>query len=287
MELHMFYNGIMKALCAILFLSVIYLWLIKPARQTRKDKMKPFEEVYLTHRGFFNNADIPENSLPAFARTVRNGLGTELDVQLTTDNRLVVFHDQNLKRMCGVDRILTDCSYEELQQYRLLDTEETIPLLEEVLKLLKPDTPLIIEIKPEGDAIRTCEETVKMMKERDRLYVMESFHPGVVYYLKKHHPEIIRGQLAYDMFSDKNSTASFLTRFICTNLLGNCLTRPDFIAYDVNSRHNLSFLLCSQLFKAECVAWTVKSENDLAYARKYYQQVIFDTFVPADIEVRD
>lgn len=274
-------------LIAILLILMIYLYLIKPAGKKRKDKMKPFEEVYLTHRGFFNNIDIPENSLPAFAKTVRNGLGTELDVQLTTDNRLVVFHDQNLKRMCGVDKKLTDCSYEELQQYRLLDTEEKIPLLEEVLKLLKPDTPLIIEIKPEGDAIRTCEETVKMMKDRSNLYVMESFHPGVVYYLKKHHPEIIRGQLAYDMFADKENTDTFLTRFICTNLLGNCMTRPDFVAYDVNSKHNLSFLLCSKLFKAECVAWTVKNEDDLAYARKYYQQVIFDTFVPSDISERD
>ena len=277
----------MKAFCVILFLLFLYLWMIRPARQTRKEKMKPFEEVYLTHRGFFNNADIPENSLPAFAKTVRNGLGTELDVQLTTDNRLVVFHDQNLKRMCGVDRILTDCSYEELQEYPLLDTEERIPLLEEVLDLLKPDTPLIIEIKPEGDAIRTLEETVRMMKNRHHLYVMESFNPVVVYHLKQHHPEIIRGQLAYDMFKDKENTSPFLIRLICTNLLGNCLTRPDFIAYDVDSKNNLSFLLCSKLFKAECVAWTVKNEDDLAYARKYYQQVIFDTFVPSDITEHD
>ena len=272
---------------AIALLIGVYLVLIKPAGQSRKEKMKPFEEVYLTHRGFFNNIDIPENSLPAFAKTVRNGLGTELDVQLTTDNRLVVFHDESLKRMCGIDKKLTDCSYEELQGYPLLNTEERIPLLEEVLVLLKPDTPLIIEIKPEGDAIRTCEETVRMMKERDHLYIMESFHPAVVKHLKDHHPEIIRGQLAYDMFSDKENKHSFLISLICTNLLGNILTKPDFIAYDVHSRYNPSFLLCSLLYKAECVAWTVQNENDLAYARKYCQQIIFDSFIPSDLTAID
>ncbi len=154
-------------------------------------------------------------------------------------------------------------------------------------EMMKPDTPLIIEIKPEGDAIRTCEETVKLMKNYDRLYVMESFNPAVVRYLRTHHPKIIRGQLAYNMFRDEENKNPFMISFICTNLLGNILTRPDFIAYDVQSKNILSFLLCSRLFRAECVAWTVKNEDDLKYARKYYQQIIFDTFVPSDISVRD
>ena len=277
----------MKIILFVIVLMILYLWMIKPRRQDRREMMKPFEAVYLTHRGFFNNTDVPEKSLPAFEKTVRNGLGMELDVQLTTDDKLVVFHGRSLKRMCGIDKDLTDCSYEELQQYRLLDTDCRIPLFEDVLNMLKPDTPLIIEIKPEGDAIRTCEETVKLMKNYDRLYVMESFNPAVVRYLRTHHPEIIRGQLAYNMFRDEENKNPFMIGFICTNLLGNVLTRPDFIAYDVQSKNILSFLLCSRLFKAECVAWTVKNEDDLKYAHKYYQQIIFDTFVPSDISVRD
>ena len=270
----------------MLFIFIIifmYLYLIKPGKQTRKAQMKPFEEVYITHRGFYDNKAIPENSLPAFRKTVRNRMGTELDVQLTKDDRLVVFHDHSPKRMCGVDRVLTECTYDELLQYPLLDTEEKIPLFEEVLAVLKPDTPLIIEIKPEGDAIRTCEETVQLMKNYDYTYIMESFNPLVVKDLKDKHPEIIRGQLAYNMISDENNRYPFIVKFACTGMLTNVLTRPDFIAYNVHSPFNLSFMLCSKLFGAECVAWTVQNEKDLAYARKYYQQVIFDSFIPSDI----
>ena len=85
--------------------------------------MKPYEKRYIAHRGLFNNRDIPENSLPAFRKAVQNGYGIELDVQLTKDDRLVVFHDGSLQRMTGVSKNLIDCSYEELPEYRLLETE--------------------------------------------------------------------------------------------------------------------------------------------------------------------
>ena len=81
----------------------------------RKEKMKVFEKQYIAHRGLFDNeSEAPENSIPAFQRAVQQGYGIELDVQLTTDNRLVVFHDETLQRMCGFDKKLTDCSYDEL-----------------------------------------------------------------------------------------------------------------------------------------------------------------------------
>ena len=268
---------------AVIIIILVYLYMIMPnLDKDRIASMSSFEKVYLTHRGFFNNKDIPENSIKAFKGTVANGYGTELDVQLTTDNKLVVFHDESLKRMCGVDKKLTDCSYDELLQYNLLDTDEKIPLFEDVLNVLEEDTPLIIEIKPEGDAEKTCELTVQLMKNYKRNFTMESFNPKVVLYLKKNHPEIIRGQLAYDMFPDEESKSSFFIKFICTNYLLNFLTKPDYCAYDVNNMKGLSFQIISRIYKAECVAWTVKSEEMLSEANKYYQQIIFDSFVPKE-----
>ena len=128
---------------------LLYLFLIFP-NISRKEALKPYTERYVAHRGLFNNKDVPENSLKAFRKAVESGYGIELDVQLTTDDRLVVFHDVSLYRMTGIDKNLTDCSYEELLTYHLLDTDEKIPLFSDVLKVLQPDTRLIIEIKPEG-----------------------------------------------------------------------------------------------------------------------------------------
>ena len=272
----MYYNMIMQIL---IILIILYLAAIYP-NTTRKSRLKPYEERYIAHRGLFNNEDIPENSLPAFKKAVTNGYGIELDVQLTTDDQLVVFHDASLKRICGIEKNLIDCDYAQLQKYRLLNTDEKIPLFADVLKVLKKTTPLIIEIKPEGRYIETTKKVVAMMKDYDGLFNIESFNPLVVLYLKRHHPEIIRGQLSYNSLADKEAKANIFFKFICTNLLFNFLNKPDYIAYDCRSVNNPSFMICSLLYKAECVAWTIKSPEELEKVRKYYRCFIFDSFIP-------
>lgn len=83
------------------------------------------------HRGYFDNEEIPENSLPAFRKSAESGLAVELDVRPTKDGKIVVFHDSNMSRMCGADLRVRDLSFEELSEYRLLGTDERIPLFSE------------------------------------------------------------------------------------------------------------------------------------------------------------
>ena len=85
----------------------------------------------IAHRGLFNR-NYPENSLGAFENAVKNNFGIELDVQFTKDKKVVVFHDDNLKRMTKDKRNVNELTYKELKNLKLLDTNETIPLLEEV-----------------------------------------------------------------------------------------------------------------------------------------------------------
>ena len=118
-----------------IIIFVLYLYAIYP-NTSRKEKLKPYTDTFIAHRGLFNNINVPENSLLAFKLAVEKGYGIELDTQITKDDKIVVFHDGNLKRMTGVDKMLIDCTYEELQSYRLLDTDERIPLFSDVLKVL-------------------------------------------------------------------------------------------------------------------------------------------------------
>ena len=263
---------------AILFW--IYLISIFP-NITRKHTFKPYENTYIAHRGLFNNKDIPENSIKAFKKAVKNGYGIELDVQLTSDNKLVVFHDESLKRMINIDKILHDCTYKEIKNLKLLNTNETIPLFEDVLKVIKKDTPLIIEIKPEGRYIETTKATVEMMRDYDGIYNMESFNPNVVRYLKEKEPQIIRGQLAHNYFVH-NKEMPFIQKLSLTYLLLNIYTKPDYIAYDCNNTSNLSFKLVSKLYKGECIAWTIKSQKQLQDNKNLYNCFIFDSFIPKD-----
>lgn len=256
----------------------IYLMAISP-NLTRKYAFKPYEESLIAHRGLYNNTNIPENSIKAFKEAVKNGYGIELDVQLTADNELVVFHDENLKRMTGVDKILNECNYDEISHLHLLDTSETIPLFKDVLKVLDKTTPLVIEIKPEGRYIENTKATVEMMRNYDGIYNMESFNPNVVRYLKENEPDIIRGQLSHNYFIHGKGMNIFL-KFALTYLLLNFYTKPDYIAYDCLNTSNLSFRIISKIYKAECIAWTIKSQKQLENNSEYYKCFIFDSFIP-------
>ena len=68
----------------------------------------------IAHRGL-HDAELPENSIPAFQKAIDCGFNIEIDVHLTLDGHLVVFHDDNLKRVCGVDKLVKICTLEELK----------------------------------------------------------------------------------------------------------------------------------------------------------------------------
>ena len=246
----------------------------------RKEKMKVFEKQYIAHRGLFDNeSEAPENSIPAFQRAVQQGYGIELDVQLTTDNRLVVFHDETLQRMCGFDKKLTECSYDELKHYRLAKSDEKIPLFDEVLKVIDGKVPLIVEVKSEGDWKKTTQLMAERMDSYQGCYCMESFHPFAVKWFKDHRPEIIRGQLSTNYFKDKINR-KWYEKFLLSNLMLNFLTKPDFIAYNHLWKKDFSYTLCRKLFKPENVAWTIKNQKELEEAEKTFDVIIFDSFIP-------
>ena len=270
---------ILIVIAAILFIA--YPLALRPNTR-RREQMQPFEKVMIAHRGFFDNeTEYPENSLPAFQRAVEAGYGIELDVQLTTDEKLVVFHDASLKRMCGIDRKVTECSYAELQQYTLANSSQKIPLLDEVLSVIDGRAPLIVEVKPEGNCIRTAELLNARMTDYDGIYCIESFHPLVVTWYYRHQPEVIRGQLSSD-FMKENEGLNCLVRFLMSNLLLNFFTKPDFIAYNHKYSDQTSYRLCRKLYQVENAAWTIKSQADLERARENFQIFIFDSFIPKE-----
>lgn len=258
----------------------LYLFCLCPNRG-RQGRMAPFMETFIAHRGLYSNPTIPENSLPAFARAVRHGYGIELDVQLTADDQLVVFHDETLLRACGDARKLHTLTYGELEKLSLFGTGEKIPLLRDVLAAVGGAVPLIVEIKKEGRYLETTRRTHAMLQGYSGVYCVESFHPLVMRWFRKHSPETIRGQLSTD-FGREEAGLAPAASFVLTNLLLNFLSRPDFIAYNRLFQDQGSFNLCRRLFHPVNVAWTVKSGDQLEADRARYQVFIFEGFLPSD-----
>ena len=116
-----------------------------------KDKYRDLLRRPFAHRGV--HSLFPENSMPAFEDAIKLNLGIELDIHLTKDEQIVVFHDDNLKRMTGANEYIKMLTYEQIKQYKLNNTEHTIPLLRDVLNLVKGKVPILIEIKTNNNKI--------------------------------------------------------------------------------------------------------------------------------------
>jgi len=196
-----------------------------------------FKGVFYAHRGLYGNEHgIPENSLPAFRAAAEKGYGVELDVQLSSDGRVVVFHDDTLDRVCGVHGNVVDFPLADLQEMRLLHTEESIPLFTDVLAVLAQGAgPVIVELKSGRRNDELCKKTREILRGYSGVYCVESFDPGIVRWFLKNAPEVIRGQLAMPAEHYAAGTNPLLAR-----LLAGCrfsfLNRPDFIAYQVGPR---------------------------------------------------
>ena len=135
------------------------------------------DKVTITaHRGDCSGA--PENTLAAFELAIENGADIiELDVRQTKDGEIVVMHDENLKRVCGVNKKVGKLTYEELQKYspgkkyrgpnEELYREEKIPTLQEVIDLVGDRAKLNIELKPAKTDKNLSQRVAEIIAEND------------------------------------------------------------------------------------------------------------------------
>lgn len=263
-------------------LAVCLLLVLLAVLPRRRRNTAPFDSTAYAHRGLHtNDSRIPENSLASFAAAAKEGYGVELDVQFTADRQIVVFHDDNLKRMCGIDRRLDELTYAELKDIRLLDSNERIPLLSEVLEILDGAT-LLCEFKAMRSYTDTslCAAVLPLLDGYKGAVCIESFNPFMVRWFRKHAPNYIRGILSKKF--EKGEVAQIL-RFPLSSLFTNWLCRPDFIAYQHTDHTQLFFRIC-RLFHPMTIAWTVRSASEDQEAKRRFDTVIFEGFLPTDTD---
>lgn len=250
-------------------LFLIYLFLLTTRR--RRTAAEVFMKTPYAHRGLHGKG-VPENSLAAFSAACEAGYGIELDVQLSSDGEVMVFHDESLSRMTGVDASLYDFSLGKLKTLRLAESEQAIPTLREVLALVDGRVPLLVEIKSDHAVMEVCRKTAEILDEYKGPYMVESFHPLAVNWFRKNKEEVVRGQLSSRLFVKGKRT---LSMFLVQNLLLNFLARPDFVAYDYKAKGAISFVLCRFFYRPYTVAWTVKDGEGLARSAAF-DGIIFE-----------
>ena len=256
--------------------ALTYLFLIMPRLRDRADM-----DMLLTnyaHRGLWGTA-APENSLRAFAMAAQEGYGIELDIQLSRDKQIMVFHDRDMKRMCGIDKKLSDMTCRELKSLALKGTDQTIPTLAEVLYLIDGRVPLIIELKSGAGDAELCRRAAAMLDKYQGAFCVESFDPRLVAWFKKYRPRYARGQLVTKM--KKYDTAKeTIGSFCLSRLMGNVLSRPDFIAVDGRIQGSLMIRAIHRLFKVPIFVWTVRTKRDMDLCISERYNFIFEKIKP-------
>jgi glycerophosphoryl diester phosphodiesterase len=228
-------------------------FLIAPGIANKRQKA-PFQGRNFAHRGLHKyDKSVPENSLPAFRAAVDNGYGIELDVQLSADDQVVVFHDDSLERVCGMEGDVTDRTWTELSALRLCGTEERMPLLTEVFDIVAGRGPIIIELKRGMRNEDLCQKTLNLIDAYKGPVCVESFDPFIVRWFRRNAPDILRGQLAAPC-EDMAEVATRRNAFLLGNLLTNFIGRPQFIAYKIGKKP-FTVRLCEAM-GAMKVAWT-------------------------------
>ncbi len=249
------------------------LFLLSPGSATKRQRA-PFLGRNYAHRGLHSeDRSVPENSLEAFRLAGRAGYGAELDVQLTKDGQVVVFHDDTLERVCGVRARVDEKSYDELRMLRLCGTEQRIPLFSEVLEVYGGRGPLIVELKNGRRNRELCEKTYALLSDYPGEVCIESFNPLIVRWFRLHARDLVRGQLACPR-KEYGTAVSPRMAFLLSHCLLNFLSRPQFIAYRIG-RRPLSVRL-SEAMGAMRFGWTAHN----ARAEWGRDGVIFEFYRP-------
>ncbi len=268
----------MWLLALILILAALYLLSLR-GRAGHKG-LPELRRWYYAHRGLHGNG-LPENSMAAFRAALEHGYGIELDIHLMQDGNLAVIHDSSLKRTAGADVRIEDLSAADLENYHLEGTDEAIPLFQQVLDLYAGKAPLIVELKcVDNNAAALCSAACAMLDGYDGPYCMESFDPRCLLWLKKHRPQIIRGQLAENWLKAKDFKLPWILKLILTCHLGNFILKPDFIAYKFADRNVFGTDICRKLWGVQGVSWTIRSQEDFNSAVQANWIPIFEGFIP-------
>lgn len=238
----------------------------------------------IAHRGIHDNdSGLIENSMPAFAETAAQGYAIELDVQLTKDKQLVVFHDKKLKRMFGKEAYLGDLTYQELSRLRLPASDQSVPLFSEVLSFVDGKVPILIEIKNEGEVGELESILYEELKGYSGQYAVQSFNPFSLKWFRDNAPEVLRGQLSgsfvvtdYDVEYAGTSRLPWYKQFLLSNLLLDFESKPNFIAYETEHVSTSSVKNLRSL-GVPVLGWVIDDEDEFESVKGYFDNFIVNT----------
>ncbi len=226
-------------------------------------------EKPIAHRGLHDDSRT-ENSMAAFTYAMERGYNIETDVHLLKSGEVVVFHDNTLKRVCGIDCKISSLTLDDIKSDRyLLPNGEHIPLFSEMLDLVDGKTGILLELKLSFHHDHRLEKAVyELIKGKESWIAVQSFSPYIMRWFRRNAPEFYRGILS-------DSYVQWLHNIHFSQ------TKPNFIAFNVTRAKSIM----KKCKKTGCnlLVWTVRSIDNLRQAKECSaNNIIFEKVNPEE-----
>lgn len=239
----------------------------------------------IAHRGYHDaGAGRIENTLSAIGAAADRNFAVEIDVHLSADGRVYVFHDDTLDRLTTGAGDTAGRTLAELQAVPFKAGGDRIPTLREVLTRVSGRVPLVIEVKSRFTGARSTPLVDAVAREleayRGPAAVM-SFDPLIVEDFAERAPELIRGIVA-DAAADAEDYGALSPeeRHDLATLAHHERTRPHFVSYWVRLLPNEVSRRVREDWRIPLITWTIRTEEERAIAAAHADQITFEGFDP-------
>lgn len=227
----------------------------------------------IAHRGLHDgNKAVFENSMGAMLGAVEHGYAIELDVQLSNDDRAMVFHDSTLDRVTASKGALKALGASDLAKIKLGGTNDVVNTLEEVLGAVGGKVPVVIEMKGDGnqaDAIRLANAVAHAVQDYDGEIAVMSFEHDLLQAFRDTGSKRPLGLTAMGMTEDA------LEKHRAAIDYG-----IEFVSFYVKELPNAFVAEMRETHKMPVITWTVRTPEDVELTKQHADQMTFEGFLP-------
>lgn len=239
----------------------------------------------IAHRGLHGARGAAENSLAAARAAIAGGFAIECDVQLTRDEEVFVFHDDDLDRLTDLTGAFAARSAADIRAARLKGSTEAPPSFADLLGTVAGRTPIVCELKSRFDRDwRLADAIAPLAAAYDGPLAFKSFDPNVIAYIRLRWPKLgpagrpcpvgVVAEAAYDhpewaflTGEQKASLAAFDHRE---------RSQPDFLSWNVDDLPHRTPFYEQQFRFAPVMAWTVRTQAQREAAGKWAEAIVFE-----------
>lgn len=212
----------------------------------------------IAHRGI-HNSYVVENTLSAFSKCIEEGYAIELDVRLSKDKKIIVYHDVSLTRLAKINRFIEDCTLAEIRKVKLKN-KYSIPTLHQVLNLVDGKVPIYIDVKGNIGNNILEQELLNLLTQYRGEFFIQSFNPKTIKWLKKHTHKYKCGLIIFNY-----PQYNFIKKLFLH-------VKTDFVVCKLSSLHNYKIQKIRK--NKTIIGWTIKNGNEIVKYQEFCDKMI-------------